>query len=296
MSSRRRFLSTLAAGMGAAAIRPGLARAAMTPEVKSPLGGPIGLQLYSLRAYLPKDIPGTLARLRSLGIREVEGGGPAGTTAGEFRTALDKADLVCQSIGAGFDRVKGDMTGVLQEAKTLGARFVMCAWIPHDDAVGLTRDETRRAVDVFNAAGQAAKAEGVRFAYHCHGYEFLPSTEGTLFDTIVKETDPSLVSFEIDIFWAKAGGADPAKLVASLPGRVPLMHIKDMRKGLVLLPGTSKAPDDANVVAGTGQLDLPAILRAARRARTEIFYIEDESEHPWEQVPESLKYLSSLQL
>lgn len=296
MSSRRRFLSTLAGGVGAAIVRSPLARAAMTPEVESPLGGPIGLQLYSLRADLPKDIPGTLARLRSLGIRQVEGGGPAGTTPADFRAAMDKADLVCQSIGAGFDRVKGDMGGVLKEAKTLGARFVMCAWIPHDDAAGLSRDEALQAAEVFNAAGRTARAEGVRFAYHCHGYEFVPSTEGTLFDTLVKQTDPSLVAFEIDIFWARAGGADPATLVASLPGRVPLLHIKDMRKGLVLPAGTSKAPDDTNVAAGTGQLDLPAILRAARRSGTEIFYLEDESEHPWEQVPESLKYLSTLKL
>jgi sugar phosphate isomerase/epimerase len=296
MSSRRVFLSTLAAGLGTAVIRPGGAQAAMTPEVKSHLGGPIGLQLYSLRAYLPKDIPGTLARLRSLGIREVEGGGPAGTTPADFRDALDKADLVCQSIGAGFDRVKGDMAGVLKDAKTLGARFVMCGWIPHDDAAGLTRDATLQAAEAFNAAGKTARSEGVRFAYHCHGYEFVPANEGTLFDTLVKQTDPALVSFEIDIFWAKAGGADPTKLVASLPGRVPLMHIKDMQKGLILPPGSSKASDDTNVAAGTGQLDLPAILRAARKSGTEIFYLEDESEHPWEQVPESLKYLSNLKL
>jgi sugar phosphate isomerase/epimerase len=296
MSTRRRFVSTLAAGLGTAILRPDLAQAATVPEVTSPLGGPIGLQLYSLRAYLPKDIPGTLARLRSLGIREVEGGGPAGTTAADFRLALDKADLVCHSIGTGFDRVKSDMAGVLKDAKALGSRFVMCAWIPHDDGVGLTRDEALGAAEAFNAAGKASRAEGVRLSYHCHGYEFVPSADGTLFDTLVKHTDPALVSFEIDVFWALAGGADPARLIASLPGRVPLLHIKDMRKGLVLPPGTSKAPDDTNVVAGTGQLDLPGILRAARTSGTEIFYIEDESEHPWEQVPESLKYLSSLKL
>ena len=296
MSTRRRFVSTLAAGIGTTIFRPELSRAGTVPEVTSPLGGPIGLQLYSLRAHLPKDIPGTLARLRSLGIREVEGGGPAGTTAADFRVALDKADLVCQSIGTGFDRAQGDMTGVLKDAKALGSRFVMCAWIPHDDAAGLTRDEALGAAEAFNAAGKTARAEGVRFCYHCHGYEFAPSAEGTLFDTLVKHTDPGLVSFEIDIFWARAGGADPASLISSLPGRVPLLHIKDMRKGLVLPAGTSKAPDDTNVAAGTGQLDLPAILRAAKQSRTEIFYLEDESEHPWEQIPESLKYLSGLKL
>jgi sugar phosphate isomerase/epimerase len=294
MSSRRRFIGTLAAGLGAAALRPPRAFAALAPEVKSPLGGPIGLQLWSLRAYLPKDVPGTLARLRGLGVREVEGAGLAGLPVEAFRTALDSADLVCHSVHMDFERIRKDAPGALKEAKALGATHLVCPWVPHEGV--LTREVALQAAEVFNATGKAAKAEGVRFGYHAHGYEFVPSTEGTLFDTIAKQTDPALVSFEIDLFWAKAGGVDPATLVASLPGRVPLLHIKDMKKGLALPPGSSGAPEDSDVAAGTGQLDFPAIFRAARKSGTEIFYIEDESTKPWEQIPESLKYLSSLKL
>jgi sugar phosphate isomerase/epimerase len=295
MSSRRRFLGTLAAGLGASAFRPSGASAATTPEAKSPLGGPIGVQLWSLKAYLPKDAPGTLARLRGLGIREVEGAGLAGMPIDAFRAALDKADLVCHSAHMDFERIRTDAPGALKEAKALGVKYLVCPWIPHEGTV-LTREVALKAIDVFNAIGKAAKAEGVRFCYHAHGYEFVPSTEGTLFDTIAKQTDPALVSFEIDLFWAKAGGVDPAKLVASLSGRVPLLHIKDMKKGLALPPASSGAPEDSDVAAGTGQLDFPAILRAARKSGTEIYYIEDESTKPWDQIPESIKYLTSLKL
>jgi sugar phosphate isomerase/epimerase len=296
MSSRRRFLATVASGLGAAAFRPTVASAGLTPEVKSGLGGPIGLQLYSLREYLPKDVPGTLARLRGLGIREVESAGLAGMTIEAFRAALDKADLVCHGAHIGFDRVRQDTPGALKEAKALGAKYVVCAWIPHDDKAPFTRDDALRATEVFNKAGKAAQGEGLRLCYHCHGYEFVPATEGTLFDTIAKNTDPAVVSFEIDIFWAKAGGGNPAQLIASLPGRVPLMHVKDMQKGLSLPAGSAHASAEANVVAGQGQLDLPAIFRAARKSGTELFYVEDESTNPWEQIPESLEYLSGLKL
>jgi sugar phosphate isomerase/epimerase len=296
MSSRRRFLTALASGIGAAALKPLEASAPLPPEVKSSLGGAIGLQLYSVRDDLEKDIPGTLARLRSLGVREVENAGLAGQTVEAFRAALDKADLVCRSSHIRFERVRDDMAGAVEEAKALGGKYVVCPSVPHDEKRGFTREDASNAAVVFNEAGRRAKDEGLRFGYHPHGYEYAPASDGTLFETIAAHTDPALVSFEIDIFWAKAGGADPAEVIASLPGRVPLLHVKDMAKGLSLPPGSSGAPKDTNVVAGEGQLDLPAILRAARKSGTEIFFVEDESSRPWEQIPRSLAYLSGLRL
>jgi sugar phosphate isomerase/epimerase len=296
MSSRRRFLGGLVAGVTGALLMPDPARADNRPEVASPLGGPIGLQLWSVRRALAADPHAALARVRSLGIREVEGAGLAGMTPQGFRAALVRADLVCHSIHVDYERLTDGPRAVLDEARAIGARFVVCPWIPHDERAPFTRDAALGAARVFNGFGRAAKVEGIRFAYHCHGYEFVPSAEGTLFDTLVQQTDGALVSFEIDLFWAKAGGADPARLVASLPGRVPLLHIKDMRKGLALAPASSSAPDDADVIAGSGQLDLPAILRAARSSRTEIFYLEDESAHPWEQIVQSMNYLANLRV
>jgi sugar phosphate isomerase/epimerase len=295
MPSRRSFMTSLAVGAGVAAVRPVFGVTPVPPEVKTVLNGPVGLQLWSLRVDLPKDVPGTLQRLRGLGIRHVEAAGlPKGTSAEDFRKTLDTANLVCRSAHMPFERLRDDAAGAVKEAKTLGCLFVVCPWIPHDKA-GFTADDAAKAAAVFNKASQVAKGEGLRLAYHAHGYEFLPAPGGTLFETLVKNTDPA-VGIEVDIFWAKAGGVDPAALIASLHGRVPLIHIKDMKKGLELPPGSSGAPEDSDVAAGTGQLDLPAIFKAAIKAGVELYYIEDESTKPWEQIPVTLKYLSAMKL
>ena len=215
MTSRRDFLTRWRSG--AAALRP--AWAADPPEVKTRLNGPVGLQLYSLRDALKKDVPGTLAKVRALGIREVESAGTWGQSPEEHRAALDKAGLVCRASHMGLEKLQGDAAGAFKEVETMGARWVVCPWIPHDKA--FTREDALKAADAFNGIAKAAKAEGLRFAYHCHGYEFVPSTEGTLFDTLVGATDEALVSWEIDVFWAKAGGGDPAKVIEKLSGRVP---------------------------------------------------------------------------
>jgi sugar phosphate isomerase/epimerase len=278
--------------IGAAAVRP--AWAAGVPEVKTKLNGPVGLQLYSLREALKKDVPGTLAKVRALGLREVESAGTWGQSAEEHRAALDKADLVCRASHMSLEKLRADAGAAFKEVKTLGARWVVCPWIPHEKTFG--REDALKAADAFNGFAKAAKAEGLRFAYHCHGYEFVPSAEGTLFDTLVGATDKDLVHYEIDVFWAKAGGGDPAKVIEKLPGRVPFLHVKDMRKGLTFPAGSSGSKDDSNVAVGTGQVDWPSVLRAAMKAGTEVYYIEDESPDPLAQIPLSLRYLEGLKL
>lgn len=294
MTSRRTFLGAMAAGIGGAAFgnRTSLASDALAPEVKTGLGAPVGLQLWSLREYAPKDLPGTLAKLRALGVVHVESAGLYGLEPAALRAAFDKAGLKCSGAHIGYDRWQKDGAAAAKEAAALGARFATVAWIKGQDA--FTREHALKAAEVFNAAGKACAAEGVRFCYHCHGYEFVPSPDGTLWDTIVKNTDAKLVSFEVDVFWAKAGGADPAKVIAALPGRVPLLHVKDVAKGLTFPAGTSHADATSNVPVGTGQIDWPAVFKAAKAAGGEIYYIEDESPKPWEQIPQSLKYLSGL--
>jgi sugar phosphate isomerase/epimerase len=294
MTSRRMFLGAMAAGIGGATLggRTSFAAGALVPEVKTGLGAPIGLQLWSLREYAPKDLPGTLARLRSLGIVHVESAGLYGQDAAAVRAAIEKAGLKCSGSHIGYDRWQKDAAAAAKEARALGARFATVAWIKGEK--DFSREDARRAAEVWKAAGKACAAEGVKFCYHCHGYEFVPSADGTLWDTITKNTDPQLVSFEIDVFWAKAGGADPAKVIAALPGRVPLLHVKDMAKGLTFPTGTSHADDTSNVPVGTGQIDWPAVFKAAKAAGGEIYYIEDESKKPWEQIPQSLQYLSGL--
>jgi len=295
MPSRREFLSTMAAGLGASALEArGLLAAAGPATIKSPVNRPIGLQLWSLREYLPKDLSGTLAKVRAMGFEEVEAAGLWGKTAPELRAALDAASLRCTSAHMGFDRLRDDLPGAMAEAKVLGARSVYNPWIPHKTT--FTRDDALGAAKVFNAAGKAARDAGLSFGYHTHGYEVVPSPEGTLFDTLAQNTDPQLVAFQVDVFHTYHGGDDPAKVIAKYAGRVRSLHLKDMKKGFPVEKGKGTAPADADVPVGTGQIDWPAVLRAAMKAGATEYVLEDESTDPLGNIPKSLAYLQGLKL
>lgn len=294
MASRRSFLTTLAAGVGASVLAPRGARAAEPSEIKTALNGPVGLQLWSLREYLPKDLSGTLAKVRAMGFRDVEGAGLWKRTAPELRAALDAAGLRCPSAHMGFERLRDDAKGAFAEAKTLGAASIVCPWIPHGDT--FTREDTLKAAVVFNRVGAAARDASLAFGYHCHGYEAVQSAEGTLFDTLAQNTDPKLVSFQVDVFHAYHGGADPAALIAKYAGRVRSLHLKDINKGYPVEVGKGTATADADVPVGTGQIDWPAVLRAAVKAGASEYYLEDESTDPLAHIPQSVAYLKGLKL
>jgi sugar phosphate isomerase/epimerase len=287
MHSRRQFLGLVTAGVGAA-VAPALA--ARQAEIKTSLNGPLGLQLWSLREYLPKDLRGTLMKVRQLGFREVEGAGTWKHKADELRAALDAAGLRCQSTHLPFDRLQDNPQAAFAEAKAFGATWVVCPWITHEGNA-FTRDDAMKAADAFNKVGKAAADEGLRFAYHCHGYDFFPSSEGTLFDTIANATDPKRVMFQIDVFHAYHGGADPAKLIERYNARVASLHLKDLKKGVEVKTGTATAPGEVDVPVGSGQIDMAAVLRAAKQGSSKLYYLEDESPDPWGHIPQSVKYL-----
>ena len=286
MHSRREFLTTLAAASGVAALAP---QATAQDEIKTALSGPVGLQLWSLREYLPKDLRGVLAKVRALGFREVEGAGLWKHTVADMRSALDAAGLRCQSAHMGFERLRDDLPGAFAEAKGVGATWIVCPWITHKDS--FSHDDTRSAAELFNKVGSAAAKEGLRFAYHCHGYEMIPSPEGTLFDTLAGATDPKRVMFQIDVFHAYHGGADPARLIERYSSRIASLHLKDLQKGLTVKVGTATGTPEEDVPVGSGQIDMPSVLRAAMKARTSLYYLEDESADPWGHIPQSLAYL-----
>ena len=289
MPTRRDFLTTTTAAMLTAAA-PLFARSQR--EIKTTLGGVIGLQLWSLRNYLPKDLPGTLTQIRAMGFREVEGAGLWGKSTAELRGALDKAGLRCQSAHMGYERLQKDLDGALGEARAVGATWVVCPWI----AAKISREDTLRAADVFNRAAKAAASQGMRFGYHLHGYEFIPSTEGTLFDTLAANTDPKQVEFQVDVFHTFHGGGDPVKIIATQKSRVTSLHLKDLKKGAPVVAGQPTGTPDIDVPVGTGQLDMPAILRAAKAAGVGLYYVEDESDNPLTGIPASVKYLESVKI
>jgi hypothetical protein len=151
--------------------------------------GQLGLQLYSLRSQFAKDVPGTLAEVRSFGIRNVELAGTYGLTPEQFKAQLDAHGLKAVSGHFPYERYRDDVEGIARDARVLGLEYVGCAWIPHDDQAPFSEKTCREAIAVFNQAGAALAKHGLKFFYHVHGYEFQPYKDGTLFDLMMAERD-----------------------------------------------------------------------------------------------------------
>jgi sugar phosphate isomerase/epimerase len=229
----------------------------------------------------------------------MEGGVPKGLTAEAYKKMLDERGIRMPATGAGYEEIVKDPMAVVKQAKALGASYVMVAWIPHQKS-NFTLANAQQAVTDFNRVGKVLKENGLTFCYHDHGYEFQPYQAGsqqgeTLFDYIVKNTDPKYVSFEMDILWTTFGGADPVALLNKYGSRWKLMHLKDLKKGIKgdLSGGT---PPENDVVLGQGQIDMPAVLKAAKKVGIKHYFIEDESNQESIQVPQSVAYLKSLKM
>jgi len=256
--------------------------------------GPIGLQLYSLRDQFKKDVPGTLDEVKQFGIKYVELAGTYEQMPEQFNEELKKRGLEAVSAHFGYEKFRDDVEGIAKEAEALGLKYVGCAWITHKG--DFDEKTCREAAAVFNRAGEALSKHGLKFFYHTHGYEFQPHGNGTLFDLLLAETKPEFVTYEMDIFWIVHPGQDPAKLLQKYHNRFQLMHLKDMKKGTPtgLLTGSSDVNND--VALGTGQIDLPAVLKAAKNAGVKWYFLEDESPVSEKQIPASLKYLEQVKL
>jgi len=277
------FTLACSSGPAAAAAATGLG-----PSFK----GPIGLQLYSLRDQFAKDVPGTLDEVKRMGFRYAELAGTYDLTPDQFKAQLAARGIEPISAHFPYEEYRDNPEAVALKAKALGLKYAGCAWIPHQG--DFDEKTCRAAAAVFNGAGEALAKHGLRFFYHCHGYEFQPFGQGTLFDLLMTETNPKFVNYQMDIFWVVFPNQDPVKLFAKYGKRWELVHLKDMKKGTptgALTGGTDVTND---VALGTGLMDMPAILRAAKRAGVKWYFIEDESPSSEQQIPQSLRYLEQV--
>jgi sugar phosphate isomerase/epimerase len=268
---------------------------ALTPWAQKKTGlfpGAPGIVSYTYRDNFQKDVSATLDIIRSNGITDIEFSNLFKQTPEALRSLLDQRGLHCSSFGVGYDDLVNHTAEVAKNAKILGADYVRVAGIPHKGA--FTPEEARKAIEDFNRCGRILKEEyGLGFIYHNHGFEFQPYEKGTLYDVIVTGTDARYVNFEMDVLWAFFPGQDPVQLLNKYGHRYKALHLKDLRTGVAgdLSGGTSGEND---VVLGTGQINIPAILKAARKAGVKHYYIEDESSRSLTQVPQSIAYLKSL--
>jgi sugar phosphate isomerase/epimerase len=252
----------------------------------------IGIQLYSVRNEVKKDLKGTLQKVRAMGIKELEGGELYGLKIQDYKSMLDEMGYKMVSIGVDYEALKGDLSKTIADAKALGASYVVCFWIGHNGNEFGMKD-VEEAASRFNRAGKILKEAGLNFCYHPHGYEFRTSVNGTLFDDLVAKTNPEYANFELDVFWAKQGCADPVALLKKYPSRMKMLHLKDREHGTVC-NDTGGADEETNVVLGKGDVNIKAVMKAAKKAGVKHYFIEDESTRVMQQVPQSLQYLRSL--
>lgn len=252
---------------------------------------PIGLQTYSFRRSIGKDPAKVLDTIKAMGITEIESGSGR-MSPQDFKKLCDERGISIPSTGAGYDELVNKIDSVIYKAKALGAKYVMVAWIPHKTG-SFNFDNAKKAVEDFNKAGKTLQENGLTLCYHAHGYEFWPHEGGTLLDYIITNTNPDYVSFEMDIMWIYFGGGDPAALLKKYGNRWKLMHVKDMKKGTKRdLTGLTSPEND--VAVGTGELDIPAIMKEAKKVGIKHYFIEDESSRIIEQIPQTITYLRGL--
>jgi sugar phosphate isomerase/epimerase len=276
---RRTFLATLtAATIGVAAGSRSLALPSLASRTKLKR---IGIQLYTLRDAAAADLAGTLAALAKIGYKEIELAGFYNHPATEVRDILKANGLTAPSTHVGLDALQSSPAKLFADAKIVGNDFITVSSPPGKHE---TLEDWKRIAAQFNTAGAQVKKEGFRFAFHNHDAEVRKLGNVVPLELLVQETDPALVSYEMDLYWVTFGGGDPLGLLARHPGRFKMLHIKD----------ATAAPDRKMVDVGAGTIDFKTIF--ARAKGVEHYFVEhDQPANALASAAASYKYLSNLE-
>ena len=250
-----------------------------------------GVVSYTFRNEFKADMPATFDKVKGFGITDIEMSNLFGQEPAKIRALMDARGISCSSYGAPYNDVLKKTDEVAAVAKTLGAKYVRVS-LPSSKTSFDKAAATLRSAEMNAMGKQLREKHGLTFVLHNHGMEFVAEGQGTLYDFIHEQTRPEDVSFELDVLWAYLPGADPVVIFEKYGARIPLMHVKDVRKGLPRTWG-HKYDSDNDVTLGTGQLDQSAIFAAAKMAGVKHFYLEDESSHSLAQVPQSIAFLKA---
>lgn len=258
--------------------------------------GNVGLQLYTVRDKMKADFDATLAKVASIGYKEVEFAGYFGRTPQQVRAVLDKNGLTSPACHVDYELLAPDKwPGQIESARTIGQSYIVNPWIP--DELRKTEDDWKRAADTFNRAGEASQKAGVQFAYHNHWFEFLPLNGKRPYDLLLAACDPKLVKMEMDLCWITAGGGDPLAYFDRYPGRFPLVHVKDLKTlPKVTTGGAQNFGDTVDMTeVGSGIIDWKTIFAQSEKAGIKHYIVEhDHPKHPFESIKTSYEYLSAL--
>ncbi len=278
MKNRRKFIK-LSSAVGVGAFLPlqfctspkteeGAGEVTETPDAGQTTLSDFGLQLYSVKENMAEDPVETIKKVAGFGYTQIEGfdGGKGifwGMTNTEFKNLTD--DVGLNFIASHADTFN-NLNQQAADAGAIGMEYLICPWVGPQKSM----DDFKRLADEFNKMGQVCKDNGIRFAYHNHGYTFVDLEGQVPQNHLMENTDPDLVDFEMDIYWVKTAGFDPEEYIKKYPNRFKLGHIKDKDKSL--------DPSEANgsTVIGTGSLDFKSILKTGKENGMEYFIVEQE--------------------
>jgi sugar phosphate isomerase/epimerase len=241
---------------------------------------PLAIQLYSVRELLPNDYAGTLKQLGSLGYREVESAGYFNHSAAEVKQAMDAAGLKLVSAHYPSNDLHKQFDQIVAFNKELGVQYIICSSPrPKDPAPArgtpFTLDDWRYNADEFNALGEKVQAAGLKFGYHNHITEF-HETDGVVpYVELMRLTDPSKVTMEMDCGWVIVGGGNPIELLRAYPTRISMLHVKDFKRSDTP-PSNTNRPQVAEL--GQGTIDYaPILTAAAKTGNIKHCFVEQEA-------------------
>ena len=288
---RRDFIKHTAAGIAVTAISGELLGCSSSKASTHGNLKEFGLQLYTVRDVIPKDPKDVLKQVAAMGYKQVESfEGSKGMFWGMTNTGFKKYmdDLGMQIISSHCN-IKKDFERKVNEAAEIGMKYLIDPYEGPQKSI----DDFKQLADTFNKAGELCKKAGLRFAYHNHDYSFAAIDGQVPQDVMMQNTDPSIVDFEMDIYWVVTAGEDPIKWFTKYPDRFRLCHIKDRKKHVPL------SDHDASCVAGTGGIDFPKILDVGKKEGLQYYIVEQEhydNMTSLEAAKENAEYLKKLKI
>jgi sugar phosphate isomerase/epimerase len=257
----------------------------------------LGLQLYTLRNEIGKDVTGTMKAVADAGYQQGEPYGfpncdPLIKAMREAGLALNSTHFEWDSVVNPKDAGMSEFVRIVEKAKREGLSHLVIPYLQAE--VRQTLDDYKKLAAHFNRAAVLARDAGIQLSYHNHAFEFEPKEGGkTGYDVFMAEFGEAL-GFEVDVFWVKVGGVEPAALIKKLKGRVSQLHLKDLKAGMHL-PEYGGVPNDAFQALGAGIIPMEPILLAAKDAGVVHCHVEqDQSSDPIADIRRSMAYLRGL--
>ncbi|HLW85411.1 MAG TPA: TIM barrel protein [Candidatus Sulfotelmatobacter sp.] len=287
--NRRTFLETAAAVSAATLLANKFSWAAEHRIAK------VGVQLYTVRDLMKSDFDGTIAKVASIGYKEVEFAGYFDHTGQQVRAACEKNGLAPVSTHIQYEELDDKFPAVIETSKIIGLKYIVCPFIKEE--LRKSPDIWKQASDKFNRCGEQTKKAGIQFAYHNHWFEFLPVDGKLPYDELLRLCDPNLVKMEMDLCWITAAGGDPLKYFNAYPGRFPLVHVKDLHTiPKVTAGGAQNYGDTVDLTeVGSGLIDWKKIFAQSDKAGIKHYIVEhDHPKQPFDSITKSYEYLSKL--